>query len=226
MLRTGTFPEIRRRNRAVLAVVAVALLLVLVFWTAGALPPAMTRANIAAWVNAAGFWGPLVIVGLMTTAIVASPLPSAPVAVAAGAAYGHVLGTGLVALGAELGAVIAFLIARRLGRSAIQRYLGTKLETGLLGSQNALMLTVFGSRLLPFVSFDLISYAAGLTALRFWRFALATAAGILPASFILAHLGSELADPDGSSAIWAVLGLGLLTGIPILWAVWKREQVG
>ncbi|CUH98366.1 TVP38/TMEM64 family protein [Leisingera aquaemixtae] len=226
MLRTGRLPDFRRRHRSVLAVVAVALLLVLVLWRADALPPAMTRADITAWVDAAGILGPLVIVGLMTMAIVASPLPSAPVAVAAGAVYGHVLGTGLVALGAELGAIIAFLIARRLGRSAIQRYLGAKLETGLMGSQNALMLTVFGSRLLPFVSFDLISYAAGLTALRFWRFALATAAGILPASFILAHLGSELVGPDGPSAIWAVLGLGLLTGAPLLWAAWKREQGG
>nr|WP_052254266.1 TVP38/TMEM64 family protein [Leisingera sp. ANG-S5] len=226
MLRTGRLPDFRRCHRSVLAVVAVALLLVLVLWRADALPPVMTRADITAWVDAAGILGPLVIVGLMTMAIVASPLPSAPVAVAAGAAYGHVLGTGLVALGAELGAIIAFLIARRLGRSAIQRHLGAKLETGLMGSQNALMLTVFGSRLLPFVSFDLISYAAGLTALRFWRFALATAAGILPASFILAHLGSELAGPDGPGAIWAVLGLGLLTGAPLLWAAWKREQGG
>ncbi len=37
----------------------------------------------------AGIWGPVVIVALMTVAVVASPIPSAPIALAAGADYGH-----------------------------------------------------------------------------------------------------------------------------------------
>ena len=45
----------------------------------------------------------------------ASPIPSAPVALAAGAAYGHVWGTVQVVIGAELGALIAFGLARVLG---------------------------------------------------------------------------------------------------------------
>ena len=40
-----------------------------------------------------GSWGPLSVVALMTVAIVLSPLPSAPIALAAGALYGHTLGT-------------------------------------------------------------------------------------------------------------------------------------
>jgi uncharacterized membrane protein YdjX (TVP38/TMEM64 family) len=37
--------------------------------------------------------GPLLIIGLMVLAIVFNPLPSAPIALAAGAVYGHVVGT-------------------------------------------------------------------------------------------------------------------------------------
>ena len=40
----------------------------------------------------AGLLGPVVIVTLLTLAVVASPIPSAPIALAAGAAYGHVGG--------------------------------------------------------------------------------------------------------------------------------------
>ena len=54
-----------------------------------------------------GFWGPLSVVALMTLAVVLSPLPSAPIALAAGALYGHTLGTLYVLAGAELGALIA-----------------------------------------------------------------------------------------------------------------------
>lgn len=171
----------------------------------------------------AGLWGPVLIVTLMTLAVVASPIPSAPIALAAGAAYGHVWGTVQVVIGAELGALIAFGLARVLGHDVLRRVFGDRVDAGLLGSQAALTVTVFASRLMPFVSFDMISYAAGLSRLHAWRFALATLAGIVPASFLLAHFGSEAVSGDFGRATWAVLGLGLVTGVPLLLVAMRRR---
>jgi uncharacterized membrane protein YdjX (TVP38/TMEM64 family) len=183
----------------------------------------MNREALGALVAQAGIWGPLLIIGLMTAAVVASPIPSAPIALAAGAAYGHVWGTVYVVVGAELGALIAFGLARVLGRDALKHVFGTSVDAGLLGSQNALTGTVFVSRLMPFVSFDMISYAAGLSCLHAWRFALATLAGIIPASFLLAHVGIEAVSGDMSQATWTVLGLGLVTGLPLLWIAMRPK---
>ncbi len=105
----------------------------------------------------AGLWGPVLIVTLMTIAVVASPIPSAPIALAAGAAYGHLWGTVQVVIGAELGALIAFGLARVLGHDVLRRVFGDRVDAGLLGSQNALTAMVLASRLMPFVSFDMIS---------------------------------------------------------------------
>ncbi len=174
-------------------------------------------------VERAGFWGPVVIVVLMTAAVVASPIPSAPIAMAAGAAYGQLWGTVQVVVGAELGALIAFGLARVLGHDVLRRVFGSRVDAGLLGSQNALTATVFASRLMPFVSFDMISYAAGLSRLHAWRFALATLAGIIPASFLLAHFGNEAVSGDLGLGTWAVLGLGLVTGLPLLWVAMRRR---
>ncbi len=171
----------------------------------------------------AGLWGPVLIVTLMTVAVVASPIPSAPIALAAGAAYGHLWGTVQVVIGAELGAVIAFGLARILGHDVLRRVFGDRVDAGLLGSQTALTATVFASRLMPFVSFDMISYAAGLSRLHAWRFAIATLAGIVPASFLLAHFGDEAVSGDLGRATWAVLGLGLVTGLPLLWLATRRK---
>ncbi|WP_040650549.1 TVP38/TMEM64 family protein [Roseovarius sp. 217] len=171
----------------------------------------------------AGLWGPFIIVTLMTVAVVASPIPSAPIALAAGAAYGHIWGTVLIVTGAELGALIAFGLARVLGHDVLRRVFGDKLDAGLLGSQTALTTTVFASRLMPFVSFDMISYAAGLSRLHAWRFACATLAGIIPASFLLAHFGGEAVSGDMGEATWAVAGLGLVTGAPLLWVALRRK---
>lgn len=181
------------------------------------------REDLQRWIDAAGLLGPVLVVALMTVAIVASPLPSAPVALAAGAAYGHTFGTRLVVLGAELGAVAAFLLARGLGRPFVEKHVGQKLGAGFLGSQNTLTFLVFGSRLLPLLSFDIISYAAGLSKLHFWRFAVATLAGIIPASFLLAHLGSEAMNGDARAATWTAIALGCFTGLSLVAAI-RRDR--
>ena len=42
----------------------------------------------------------------------------------------------------------------------------------------------------------MVSYAAGVTRLMFWRFAIATLAGVIPASFLLAHFGSKMTSGE------------------------------
>jgi uncharacterized membrane protein YdjX (TVP38/TMEM64 family) len=182
------------------------------------------REDLDRWIDAAGLMGPILVVALMTAAIVASPLPSAPIALAAGAAYGHTFGTLLVVLGAEFGALAAFLLARGLGRPFVERHFGQKTGPHFLGSQNTLTFLVLGSRLLPFLSFDMISYAAGLSKLHLWRFALATLAGIIPASFLLAHLGSEAMNGDARTATWTAVALGGFTALSLFVAIWRERR--
>jgi uncharacterized membrane protein YdjX (TVP38/TMEM64 family) len=197
------------------------LALIAAYWVlreTGVLGTIVDEQRLRAWIEDFGAWGPFSVVVLMTLAILVSPVPSAPIAMAAGAAYGHVWGTLYVLIGAEAGALAAFGLARMLGGAALSRWFGKRLP-GLSGSQNVLMGIVFASRLLPFISFDLISYAAGLTVLSAWRFALATLAGIVPASFVLAHLGFAMTSGETDKFIYTALALGLITGLPIVAAL-------
>lgn len=171
-----------------------------------------------------GVFGPLLLIGLMALAIVFNPLPSAPIALGAGAIYGHTLGTAYVVAGAELGAILAFLIARWAGYDLTRRFFG---ETGTLkgiSSQNTLTSLVFVSRLIPFMSFDLVSYAAGLSPIKPWRFAVATLLGLLPVSFALAHFGAEIGNGDYRTLVGFVLVIGLLTIAPILYKFSRRQR--
>src|SRR5919109_683674 len=107
------------------AVVGLALL----YWVlskSGLLAIISNRAALRAAIEKLGLWGPLALVGLEALAIVLSPIPSAPVAIAAGAIYGPVWGAVLIVIGAEAGAIIAFLIARGLGYEAIRRWSGAQ----------------------------------------------------------------------------------------------------
>jgi uncharacterized membrane protein YdjX (TVP38/TMEM64 family) len=176
-------------------------------------------ANIKPWIEKQGPLGPLLIIGLMMIAIIMSPIPSAPIALASGAIYGHTLGTIYIVIGSVLGATSAFFIARIAGIDVTRRWLGDSYGKGLMGSQNVIMGIIFISRLLPFISFDLISYAAGVTALSFWRFAIATIAGIIPASFLLAHFGSELASAESQRIGLTILLFG---GFALLFFIVKH----
>lgn len=167
--------------------------------------------NIRPWIEKQGLLGPLFIIGLLMIAIIMSPIPSAPIALAAGAIYGHTVGTFYIIIGSVLGATIAFFIARMAGVDVTRKWLGHRYGKGLKGSQNMLMAIIFVSRLLPFLSFDMVSYAAGVTSLSFWRFALATLAGIIPVSFLLAHFGSEFASAESQRIGLTLLFLGFIS---------------
>lgn len=172
-----------------------------------------------------GIVGPLLVIGLMTLAIVFNPLPSAPVALASGAVFGHAWGTLYIIIGATLGAVIAFLIARFAGYKVVRKMLPAHWSLEKASTQNALMVGIFISRLVPFLSFDLVSYAAGLTPISLWRFFIATVLGLIPASFLLAHFGNELRQEDLQNIGLIVLIAGLITLPAILFGLYRKRKL-
>ena len=78
------------------------------------------------------------------------------------------------------------------------------------------MLVIFTSRLVPFISFDAVSYAAGLTPLTFWRFVVATLAGVIPTAYLITAFGGLLmASESGVVTLLLVLVSGV-TLLPIV----------
>ena len=177
--------------------------------------PVFGEAWMRQTIAALGPIGPLALVAAMALAIVVSPIPSGPIGIAAGAVYGTLWGGFCVIAGAFLGACLAFLAARYLGFDAIRRSDNRFLKAiAAPRSQWSLMAIIFASRLIPFISFDAVSYAAGLTTLTFPRFALATLLGVIPVSFILTAMGAGMADAEMS---WPLLALiGGITLVPVI----------
>lgn len=229
-------PERARRYRRVLLIGAAAAAVIgglVLLRETGWLARLGDEEGLRQTIQALGPVGPIAVVGLLALAIVMSPIPSAPIGMAAGAAYGPVWGTALTIAGAVLGAVIAFAISRFFAYDAVRRWEAVRQPLEWLEkdrSQTWLMAVVFLSRLLPFLSFDAISYAAGLTPLAFWRFAVATLAGVAPISFLLAYGGDAMLVAGGANPVVTVLALGGITAIPIalrlIWVRLKRRRTG
>ena len=185
--------------------------------------------NLAVWLSpervqtfleGLGPWAPAVYVGMMALAVVASPIPSLPLDLAAGAAFGPFTGGVLSVLGAEIGAVIGFSIARALGRDAIARLLGANLAFCDQCARRQLATVIFVARLLPVFSFDLVSYGAGLTAIPLRSFALATLLGMIPPTFALTYFGSGMF----SGAPWTWVLAAVLALSFFLVPIWIRKR--
>lgn len=148
--------------------------------------------NVEKIIEGSGNFAPVVYMILMISAILISPIPSSPLAVIGGALFGSWLGMIYTLIGATIGAVLAFLIARfflrdftakKLERSKFYQKIKGKKEENI-----AHMVLI--TRLMPQVSFDLVSYAAGLTNLNVFTFALVTFIGMIPIVFLLSFFGS------------------------------------
>ncbi|HBQ76555.1 MAG TPA: TVP38/TMEM64 family protein, partial [Exiguobacterium sp.] len=64
-------------------------------------------------------------------------------------------------------------------------------------------------RLIPLFPFDAISYASGLSKIRFKQFAIANYLGIIPGAFVYNNIGSSLRDPF-SWQFFVAIGLYVL----------------
>lgn len=130
---------------------------------------------------------------LLTIAVVCMPFTILPLVPLAASVFGPFVTSLLSIVGWTLGSIIAFLIARYLGRPFLQRFVSLdKLDEFVeMIPENAHFFFIVLLRLcLPI---DLMSYALGLTkSLGFVQYSAATFVGVLWTSFSLPYLGTAI----------------------------------
>lgn len=148
---------------------------------------------VAELIRSYGPWAVAVSFALMVLQSLAAPIPAFLITFANAAVFGWWQGAVLSWTSAMAGAAVCFWIARALGRDAVAHFA----TRGALASvdrffdrygKNAILVC----RLLPFMSFDIVSYAAGLTGMGFWGFFWATGLGQLPATIVYSYVGGML----------------------------------
>src|SRR3989338_4158786 len=134
---------------------------------------------------------PTVFVIVRSLAIIIPPIPGAFIDLAGIAAFGPLAAFFLGEAGLMLGAVVAFLIARRFREPAVRRFASlagiTRWEESISEAKKFWTLGLI--RLPANAFFDYISYAAGLTKIGFWKFSFSTLIGNLPGTVIFFLVG-------------------------------------
>ena len=181
---------------------------------------------IQALVTSAGPLAPIVYVLLKAVTLVITPLTGSPLRLVAGVLFGFWEGVALSVLAGVLGGSINFWIARRFGRGVVARLLGarslSRVEPMLdkLGNWKALAL----ARIFVAPVWDVLSYAVGLTRLRYRTYLIVASIGELISSMILVGVGTSVVEigvletgAAGAESAQALLPtLGLLAGIGIV----------
>jgi uncharacterized membrane protein YdjX (TVP38/TMEM64 family) len=163
-------------------------------------------AAIGAYLRSFGPWAPIASLGLMVLQAVWAPVPAFLITFANGLAFGVIWGGLLSILGQSIAAVVCFGIARAFGRGPVEALAG-RMGFGVADRWFARWGArgVFVTRLVPGISFDLVSYAAGLTGMKFAPFLAATVAGVAPQAMLYVVL-----IETSPRAAWVVVSVAWL----------------
>ena len=166
-----------------------------------------------------GAWAAVVSAILMVLQSIAAPIPAFLITLSNAAIFGWVIGAILSWSSAMAGAAVCFYIARGLGRDVVEKLT----SKGAMASVDVFFerygdRAILICRLLPFVSFDFVSYGAGLTNMGFWRFFIATGIGQLPATIVYSYVGGTLSG--GARNLF--IGLMCLFALSIVIGIMRR----
>lgn len=179
--------------------------------------------KIKEYILSFGVMAPLISFFLMVFQAIVAPLPAFLITFANAALFGWLWGAALSWFSAMIGALVCFYIAKFLGRDVVEKLTSKMaLESVDTFFEKHGTYAILIARLLPFVSFDVVSYAAGLTSMRLRAFLIATGIGQLPATLVYSYVGEMLTG--GAQSV--VYGLLSLFAVSILVYLIKRVYRG
>ena len=188
----------------------------------------LSSGDINAVVKYIRSFGPLAAVvsaALMVLQSLAAPIPAFVITLSNAVVFGWWQGAILSWSSAMIGATLCFFIARILGRDAVAHFV----TTGALKTVDKFF-ERFGAhailicRLLPFMSFDYVSYAAGLTGMSFLKFIVATGIGQLPATIVYSYVGGTLTGGAQMLMMGLLIAFSAFILVVIVYQVFKSKN--
>lgn len=185
----------------------------------------MSVENIIGYIRSFGGFAVFVSFFLMVFQSVAAPLPAFLITFANAAIWGWWRGAILSWSSAMAGALLCFYIARIAGRDAVEK-LTSKFAMDSIEQyfERYGKHTILICRLLPFVSFDFVSYAAGLTAMGVVPFLIATGVGQLPATIVYSYVGGMLTGSVKTVVTALLLMFALFTLVALLKKIYNDKH--
>lgn len=214
-------PKPKKLNKDLLIGLGVTLVLLVaaLLWGRQLLAAFSDPESAKQFIQSAGIFGPIIFMLVQAAQVVIAPIPGQVSGLVGGYLFGPWLGTLYSLVGASVGFLIIFALARKLGRPFVERFFSKELVgkfdyiTKSKGSW-----ALFLIFLLPAFPDDLICYLAGLTKIPISRLLLVSIAGRLPGYLVLSLTGAGLAYENMNPIVITLAAALIIFGL----AFWQR----
>ena len=164
--------------------------------------------DIKNYIQGFGNIGPLVYI-IMFSLVPLTLFPDSVIAIAGGIIFGLSKWYIYTTIGALIGGTISFYISRYWGREVVKKLTKERLDKVEAMINNKGFMIIFILRLIPLFPFDVISYGAGLTSVKYKDFLLATLFGTIPGILVFTNLGAQTVNV-GSNSFYISIALLIL----------------
>ncbi len=179
--------------------------------------PYLTPDNITEYIESNNVMAPLLFIVICTIRPVLFFMPSMGLTIVAGVLFGAVWGTVYVAIGGAFSSIVGFYFARWLGRDAAKKMAQFSKHmkrmdewAGQYGKNAVLSMRLFN---LPW---DIVSYWAGISGVKFKEFYIASLLPLIHISFLYTYFGSKVFQPDSAGFIISLVIMFMLGAIPFI----------
>ncbi len=178
-----------------------------------------TPQDVKMWILSMGWYAPIIYFVVYTLRALLL-FPASILSLAGGLAFGPIWGTVLTVISATSSASLSFFIARSFGKHFFVVQSTEKVESIQRQLERRGLTYILLVRLIPLIPFDLISYAAGISRIRFRSFVMGTFFGIIPGTFAYTLFGSSFASGNWKDWLLASLVLVLVVFLPLRFRNW------
>ena len=171
--------------------------------------------DIQKYVTSFGKFAPVIYI-LMFAVVPLTLFPDSILAIGGGLIFGLFKGYLYTLIGALIGASLSFYISRKLGRSFLKKFTKDKLDyiEDMINSKGFFVILLL--RLIPLFPFDVISYAAGLTSIKYRDFLFATIIGTIPGILVFTNIGAQSVNIGSKSFYISIMALIVLILLSII----------
>jgi len=161
--------------------------------------------SLRSLIDGAGTFGPLIVILLALVANIIAPLSSSPIILVGYYAYGRNV-IFLISIAALISFATNFLISRRYGRSLVEKFAGKESMKKVddLTKKYGLV-TLFFLRIFQGAIHDIISYAAGLTSMKFSAYYAVSAVALIFHALIWYYFSLSADNPISFLALTALI---------------------
>lgn len=223
--------QFTQRTKRVLGVVSIVIFLLLsavIAWFVGrpmlrfVSEPQLFRD----WVDDKGFLGMLAFIGMMALQVIVAIIPGEPLEIGAGYAFGAIEGTLLCLIGIVLGSAVIFGLVRRFGIRLIEVFFPIEKIRSLrfLREKRKLNTITFIVMFIPGTPKDLLSYAVGLTDMKFSTWLLISGIARIPSVVTSTVGGDALGSQNYIFAIITFAVTGVVSVAGLLFYNWYNKR--